>query len=131
MSEIIELKAMEVLKVFKGDKELEPSKVKLMAEGFNRGYLKLRGFERILFSTGKYISFPKDCKSIISVNKEFFLNKGLYIYPELYAGNRKVKKDFVELSLLIYNSSPFLSSVNKEEVIANLFIADGESVKII
>jgi dUTPase len=114
----VHLEALKIIKVFRGDREIEPENLIRVQEGFNeRGFIKLRSLERVLFGTGLTPVFDKSIQvQVISVN-ELVIQKGLAVL-----GSPSVLVPEEEISVLIYNSTPFLNKIEKGEIIAKLAV---------
>ena len=57
----MDIKANSILKAYKGDTEVDLYKLQKMQNGFlERGYIKIRAFERILFGTGLTLASMPD-----------------------------------------------------------------------
>ncbi len=110
--------AHSILKAYKGDAEITGDKLDKMKQGFNdRGYIKLRPFERILFGTGVTFNGHAGSSPVefrVSSNTDVALKRGLFIVP----GRTKENK----LEFIVYNSTPFLNKIEKDEKIAKVNI---------
>jgi len=124
-----DVKAYQILKAFKGDTEITGAKLEKMKEGFiGRGYIKLRPFERILFDVGFTIDTTELGKNLVlklsvTNNNELAINKGLFTYPGIIDGEQEL------LGVMLYNSTPFLNKIEKNEKIAK-FIPIFASTKV-
>lgn len=118
----LDVKAISILKVFKGDAEVEGDKLEKIKENFiERGFIKLRGFERILFGTGiKVADMPQDVELQVRNRSGVALKRGLLVANS----PGTVDSDYRgEIGVIIYNSSPFLNKVEKNERIAQIIPA--------
>ncbi len=130
-----DVKAYQILKAFKGDTEITGSKLQKMKDGFNeRGYIKLRPFERIVFDIGFTIDLNEnplnpgvtttmDVKLSILNSIDLATEKGLFITPGIIDGQQDI------LRIMVYNSTPFLNKIEKNQKIAKLipiFVSTGE-----
>lgn len=111
--------AYDIIKLFKGDIEITGEKFDKMKEGFmERGYIKLRPFERILFHTGLTVAdLPKDIKLTPKDRSGVSLKRGLKVFNSpgtIDADYRGV------VGIIIYNSTPFLAKINRFERIAQI-----------
>lgn len=110
---------------YKGDEEISESRLEKMQDGFNeRGYIKIRPFERILFGTGIFVSnLDKNLEIQARPRSGVTLKRGLMVanspgtIDEDYRG---------EIGIIIYNSTPFLSKIQKDERIAQIVFAKVE-----
>lgn len=115
----LDVKAISILKVFKGDVEVEGDKLeKIKANFIDRGFIKLRGHERILFGTGITIAdMPQDVELQVRNRSGVALKRGLLVANS----PGTVDADYRgEIGVIIYNSSPYLNKVEKNERIAQI-----------
>tara|TARA_R110002126_G_scaffold2827_1_gene15602 strand:- start:30940 stop:31308 length:369 start_codon:yes stop_codon:yes gene_type:complete len=108
----MELRADRILQVFRGDREIDPENLAKVQEGFNeRGYIKLRSLERILFGS------DVDTAEVLTITScsKIALEKGLVV---LAAPSDQLPADNQQVEVIIYNSTPFLNKIEKGEVIA-------------
>ena len=113
----MELRADRILQVFRGDREIDPENLAKVQEGFNeRGYIKLRSLERILFGS------DVDTAGVLTIGvltitscSKIALEKGLVV---LAAPSDQLLADNQQVEVIIYNSTPFLNKIEKGEVIA-------------
>ena len=106
-----DLAITKILNIFKGDKAIDPEKLKIVQDGFDRaGYIKIRPHERILFGTGVYAELPDNIELQIRSRSGTALKKGLIIANS----PGTVDPDYLgELGLIIFNTTPFLNTVHK------------------
>lgn len=111
--------AYDILKVYKGDDETSPERVEKMRQGFiERGFIKLRPFERILFSTGLTVAdLPEDIKLTAKDRSGMSLKRGLKVLnsPGTIDADYRGK-----VGIIVYNSTPFLSNIERFERIAQI-----------
>ena len=104
-----------ILKIYKGDMEMSKGEVDKVAKGFeDRGFIKLRSNERILFSTGVSIKTPVDVEAIIEPINDLFLKRGIIL---------KGDKSFYingKINLVAINTTTFLPTINKGEFLAKI-----------
>ena len=113
----LDVVANSVIAVYKGDKELEGDKLEAVKEGFKRGYIKLRPFERILFGTGIKADISDDFEIQVRARSGKTLKQGLTVLNS----PGTIDSDYTgEIGVILYNSTPFLATVNKGERIAQL-----------
>ena len=116
----IDLVAYSITQAFKGDTKVEGDKLEKIKKGFiDRGYIKLRPFERIQFKTGlsiKYLDGELGLK-ILSDNS-LSVNKGII------AMNTEALDAEDNIIVTLYNSTPFLTTVNRKDSIATLLFLD-------
>lgn len=105
-----------IINIFKGDKAIDTEKLKLAQEGFERaGYIKIRPHERILFGTGIVAELPNNIELQIRSRSGVSLKKGLIIANS----PGTIDPDYTgEIGLIIYNTTPFLSTISKGDRLA-------------
>jgi len=110
--------AFKILKVFRGDREIDPDNLEKVQKGFNeRGYIKLRSLERILFGTGVSAVLPKNMELQVRDRGGISLKKGLSVLNS----PGTIDADYTgEIGVIIYNSTPFLNKIEKGERIAQI-----------
>jgi len=118
----MDVTAFKILKVFRGDREIEPENLKKVQEGFEkRGYIKLRSLERILFGTGLKADIPDNLELQVRSRSGISLKRGLSVLNS----PGTVDADYTgEIGVILYNSTPFLNRVDKGERIAQLVAAE-------
>lgn len=114
-----DVSAFDILKLYKGDTEITGEKFDKMRQGFlERGYIKLRPFERILFHTGLTVAdLQSDIKLTVKDRSGISLKRGLKVLNSpgtVDADYRGI------LGVIIYNSTPFLSKIERFERIAQV-----------
>jgi len=114
----MDITAHSIIKVFKGDEEVTGEKLEKIKQGFeDRGFIKLRSLERILFGTGVYAQLPNDMELQVRSRSGVALKRGLFV------GNQPgtIDPDYRgEIGIILYNSTPFLNKVTKGDKIAQL-----------
>lgn len=112
----VDLVVNKIIKAFKGEKEINGSKLKKMQDGFKtRGYIKLRAFERILFGTGLSVALPEGIEMQIRSRSGMALKKGLVVMNQ----PGTIDPDYRgEIGVILYNSTPHLSTVLLDERVA-------------
>lgn len=120
----MDVTAFKILKVFRGDREIEPENLLKVQKGFEeRGYIKLRSLERILFGTGLRASIPEDSEIQVRSRSGVALKRGLSVLNS----PGTVDADYTgEIGIILYNSTPFLNQVTKGERIAQLVVSKVE-----
>lgn len=109
--------AHSIIKVFKGDKEVTGEKLDKVRQSFNeRGYIKLRPFERVLFGTGLTLADINTSLEIqVRARSGVALKRGLLVAN----GPGTIDADYRgACGVILYNSTPFLNQVDKGERIA-------------
>ena len=111
--------AHDILAIYKGDAKIEGDKFDKAREGFlERGFIKLRPFERILFHTGLTVAdLPNNIKLTVKDRSGVCLKRGLKVLNSpgtIDADYRGI------VGIIIYNSTPFLSKLEKGERIAQI-----------
>ena len=109
--------AHSIIKVYKGDKEVTGEKLDKIRQSFNdRGYIKLRPFERVLFGTGLTLA---DINTSLEIQVR--PRSGVSLKRGLFVANSPgtIDADYRgACGVIIYNSTPFLNQVDKGESIA-------------
>jgi len=114
----MELTADRIVKVYRGDREIDSENLLKVQEGFQeRGYIKLRSLERILFASD--IEQGNDTIVTVFTNQEKALTQGLIVLDAPADKNIVVGPTTTQVEVLIYNSTPFLNKIEKGDVIAN------------
>lgn len=118
----MDVTAHKILKVFRGDREIDPENLKKVQQGFEeRGYIKLRSLERILFGTGVKAVLPNNVELQVRPRSGVTLKRGLTVLNS----PGTVDEDYTgEIGVIIYNSTPFLNKVEKGERIAQIVPAN-------
>lgn len=118
----MDVTAFKILKVFRGDREIEPENLLKVQQGFEeRGYIKLRSLERILFGTGLKAQLPDNMELQVRARSGMALKRGLSVLN----GPGTIDADYTgEIGVILYNSTPFLNKVEKGERIAQLVPAE-------
>ena len=109
--------AHSIIKVYKGDKEVTGEKLDKVRQSFNdRGYIKLRPFERVLFGTGLTLANINTSLEIqVRPRSGVSLKRGLFVANS----PGTIDADYRgACGVIIYNSTPFLNQVDKGERIA-------------
>jgi len=108
----MELKAKEIIQVYRGAKALEEEKTNKVNKGFqDRGFIMLRPGERLKFSTG-YINDTDD-QVVIYPSPNIVEEKGLLLSSAL-----TVRQPGEEFNLVLFNPTKYLIEIEKDEVIA-------------
>lgn len=118
----MDVTAFKILKVFRGDREIEPENLKKVQEGFEeRGYIKLRSLERILFGTGLKAEIPSNMELQVRSRSGISLKRGLSVLNS----PGTIDADYIgEIGVIMYNSTPFLNKIEKGEKIAQVVAAE-------
>lgn len=110
-----------IKRVFKGDVETAPDKVEKMQKAFlDRGFIKMRPFERILFGTGVYLQLPEGHDIEIRPRSGTALKTGLIVTNS----PGTIDTDYVdeEIGVIISNPCPFLTEVRINERMAQAVV---------
>lgn len=111
--------AHDILKVYKGEKEISSEKLESVKKGFNeRGYLKIRSFERVLFNTGLTVADMKeDIELQVRPRSGISLKRGLILANTIGT----IDPDYRGIiGVILYNSTPYLIKIEKGERIAQI-----------
>lgn len=117
----LDVTANSILKVFKGDVEVAGEKLEKIQRGFEeRGWIKLREHERMLFGTGIQVADMDDNLEIqVRDRSSVALKRGLLVANS----PGTVDSDYRgEIGIIIVNSTPFLNKITKGERIAQLVV---------
>lgn len=108
-----DLSANSIINVFKGSVPVSSEKLLRIQESFReRGYIKIRGFERILFGTGVSVELPPNYELQLRPRSGLALKKGL----TLLNAPGTIDADYRgEIGAIIYNSNQYLATVDKGE----------------
>lgn len=114
----MDVTAVKILQVFRGDREIDPENLEKVQESFEvRGYIKLRSLERILFGTGLKATLPTNTELQVRSRSGMALKRGLCVLNS----PGTIDEDYYgEIGVILYNSTPFLNKVDKGERIAQL-----------
>lgn len=111
--------AVDILAVYKGTTEIVGEKFDRIRTGFlERGFIKLRGFERILFDTGITIAdMPGNIELQVRSRSGLALKRGLVVANS----PGTIDPDYRgKLGVIMYNTTPYPSPINKGERIAQI-----------
>lgn len=114
-----DVQAINILEIYRGDKKVENDKLEIAKKGFNdRGFIKLRGFERILFDTGLTVAdMPEYLELQVRSRSGIALKRGLSVLnspgtiDSAYRG---------KIGIIIQNNTPHLIEVKRGERIAQI-----------
>lgn len=118
-----DIKAFKLVAVYKSDQEVDLEKLAKLQESFNeRGFIKLRGFERAIFGTGNFIQDMSRNKEIqIRDRSGNSSKKGLKVMNS----PGTIDADYRgEIKVTICNNTPFLNKIEKGQKIAQLVVAE-------
>lgn len=115
----VDVTANSIIAIYKGNTEITGERLEKIQKSFEeRGYINLRGFERVLFGTGL---------TLADINPEVEIQvrsrSGLALKRGLLVANSPgtVDSDYrSEIGIIILNSTPYLNKVEKGERIAQL-----------
>lgn len=123
-----DVKVHSILKVFKGDIEKTGEELEKIQKNFEeRGWIKLRGHERILFGTGIYVAdMPQNLEIQVRSRSGIALKRGLFVANS----PGTIDADYRgEIGIIVYNSTPYLNKVSKGERIAQIVTAEANRCK--
>lgn len=121
--------AHSIMKAYKGDAEITGDKLEKMKQGFaERGYIKLRPFERVLFGTGLTVAdMDQSLELQVRARSGVALKRGLMIAN----APGTIDSDYRgPIGIIIYNSTPFLNKIEKDERIAQIVPALAAKVNL-
>lgn len=108
-----DLVANRIINVYKASTPVSSERLKKIQEGFiERGYVKIRGFERILFGTGVSMEIPSGFELQLRPRSGASLKKGL----TLLNSPGTIDADYRgEIGAIVYNSSQYLATIDRNE----------------
>lgn len=124
-----DVRATKILSSYKGSSEASAEKLEMMKSGFERsGYIKIRPFERILFGSGITVAnIPSSLELQVRTRSGKALKTGLFVANS----PGTVDSDYRgEIGIIIYNSTPVLIKLEKDERIAQIVPSVKASVEI-
>jgi len=108
----VDLSITNFKKLFSGDREIPIDKLKYSME---RGYITLRGFERVLVGTNLFIELPKGYQLEIRARSSIALKRGLLVANSPGTIDADYRH---EVGVIIFNSTPYLNKLYIGEKIA-------------
>ena len=124
LSSGFDVKAMRILKVFKGDTEVIGEKFEKIQKAFEeKGSIKLRAFERVLFDTGLQVADIEHKISDTMIELQVRSRSGIALKQGLIVDNQPgtIDEDYRgTIGVILMNSTPFLSEIKKGERIAQI-----------
>lgn len=114
---------------YRGDNEIPENRVKKVQKSFiDRGSIKIRPFERMLFGTGITVAdLPKGVELQVRSRSGMALKKGLIVSNQ----PGTVDNDYRgEIGVILYNSTPFLVTVQRGERIAQIVPIKVENLEV-
>ena len=124
LSSGFDVKAMRILKVFKGDTEVIGERFEKIQKAFEeKGSIKLRAFERVLFDTGLQIADIEHKIADTMIELQVRSRSGIALKQGLFVANQPgtIDEDYRgTIGVILMNSTPFLSEIKKGERIAQI-----------
>lgn len=124
LSSGFDVKAMRILKVFKGDTEVIGERFEKIQKAFEeKGSIKLRAFERVLFDTGLQIADIEHKIADTMIELQVRSRSGIALKQGLIVANQPgtIDEDYRgTIGVILMNSTPFLSEIKKGERIAQI-----------
>ena len=124
LSSGFDVKAMRILKVFKGDTEVIGEKFEKIQKAFEeKGSIKLRAFERVLFDTGLQVADIEHKIADTMIELQVRSRSGIALKQGLIVANQPgtIDEDYRgTIGVILMNSTPFLSEIKKGERIAQI-----------
>lgn len=124
LSSGFDVKAMRILKVFKGDTEVVGERFEKIQKAFEeKGSIKLRAFERVLFDTGLQIADIEHKIADTIIELQVRSRSGIALKQGLIVANQPgtIDEDYRgTIGVILMNSTPFLSEIKKGERIAQI-----------
>lgn len=127
-----DVKAWEILKVYQGVKEATGEKLENLQFNFEqRGFIKMRPFERILFDTGLRLAGIKNIPEDKNVELQVRPRSGITLKEGLICQLGTVDSDYTgNIGLIVINNTPYLSTVKRGERLAQIVVNLIPSYKI-
>ena len=124
LSSGFDVKAMRILKVFKGDTEVIGERFEKIQKTFEeKGSIKLRAFERVLFDTGLQVADIEHKIADTMIELQVRSRSGIALKQGLIVANQPgtIDEDYRgTIGVILMNSTPFLSEIKKGERIAQI-----------
>ena len=124
LSSGFDVKAMRILKVFKGDTEVIGERFEKIQKAFEeKGSIKLRAFERVLFDTGLQVADIEHKIADTMIELQVRSRSGMALKQGLIVANQPgtIDEDYRgTVGVILMNSTPFLSEIKKGERIAQI-----------
>ena len=124
LSSGFDVKAMRILKVFKGDTEVTGERFEKIQKAFEeKGSIKLRAFERVLFDTGLQVADIEHKIADTMIELQVRSRSGIALKQGLIVANQPgtIDEDYRgTIGVILMNSTPFLSEIKKGERIAQI-----------
>ena len=124
LSSGFDVKAMRILKVFKGDTEVIGERFEKIQKAFEeKGSIKLRAFERVLFDTGLQVADIEHKIADTMIELQVRSRSGIALKQGLIVANQPgtIDEDYRgPIGVILMNSTPFLSEIKKGERIAQI-----------
>lgn len=124
LSSGFDVKAMRILKVFKGDTEVIGERFEKIQKAFEeKGSIKLRAFERVLFDTGLQVADIEHRIADTMIELQVRSRSGIALKQGLIVANQPgtIDEDYRgTIGVILMNSTPFLSEIKKGERIAQI-----------
>ena len=124
LSSGFDVKAMRILKVFKGDTEVIGERFEKIQKAFEeKGSIKLRAFERVLFDTGLQVAGIEHKIADTMIELQVRSRSGIALKQGLIVANQPgtIDEDYRgTIGVILMNSTPFLSEIKKGERIAQI-----------
>ncbi|HPQ78831.1 MAG TPA: dUTP diphosphatase [Candidatus Dojkabacteria bacterium] len=124
LSSGFDVKAMRILKVFKGDTEVIGERFEKIQKAFEeKGSIKLRAFERVLFDTGLQVADIEHKIADTMIELQVRSRSGIALKQGLIVANQPgtIDEDYRgTIGVILMNSTPFLSEIKRGERIAQI-----------
>ena len=120
----MDIRAFKILTSYKGESEISKYKLEKMQKNFEeRGGINLRPFERILFGTGIRVELPEGTELQVRNRSGMALKKGLLVANSPGTIDHDYRG---EIGVILYNSTPHLVEIKKNDRIAQIVFNDVE-----
>lgn len=117
-----DIKALRLLKIYKGGKEVKGEKLENIQLNFEyKGSIKMRAFERMLFDTGLQLASIENIPKDKNIELQIRPRSGITLKEGIICQLGTIDADYTgNIGLIIINTTPFLATVNKGERLAQI-----------
>lgn len=112
-----DVRAMSILKIFNGDREVPQAHLEFARENFiTKGYIEMKPLERILFGTGLVVAYmPSDIEIQVRPRSGMSLKRGIN------ASFGTIDSDYRgEIGVILTNNTSGLNTISHEDRIAQI-----------
>ena len=120
----MDIKTMNIKRIYRGSQEIAKENLDKVKKSFkNRGYIKLRPFERVLFGSGLELVEIKHNFQDTLIELQVRSRSGFSLTEGLISANSPgtIDQDYRgEIGIILYNSTPYLQTVKLGDRVAQL-----------